>query len=573
MVMSYDEQTPITPLQPPGRGTNQFVVFLLKNENQYMFKCIAIPSVVLVLSAIALPVSADPGLGSDAFDRDATRLYIGDKTQFFFDNLLVESAQNLTRKAPPRSPGERPLIKSDKPWEHVTYFTCNAWRVLRDPEDGLFKCWYEDWQACSPDPVGKYGPWNSAARLLFARSKDGLTWEKPELGLVEDGRKTNIVFGDKEYGGIHAPYVFLDPLEDNREDRYKMLFFRYNAGGGKMGVHLASSADGIHWKPQARQPNFGWSGSRLTDVITLAVDESTRTYLLNNRHAMMPYAIPFDKANPKLEIHRPHFPHNPLRQNKRRVHRSESADLLHWSDPQPLLVPDDELDNIDDSFYGMVQYRSGSLWIGFLNVFHMTDNTIDVQLVYSRDGRNFKRFRPGQPWLRTGEPGSWNQFMVNICSPPVTVGDDLYVYHGGAKNHHCRWLYRGKRAVDPREFEDIGKVGYCLGLVKMKRDRFVSLSALRAREGILVTNPFYSDGGKLMINAKCANGGHVAVQVANGAGEVIPGFEKGNCNVFSGDAVSHEVTWKDSGNLPKGWMKLHFFMRDADLYTFQLTRK
>jgi hypothetical protein len=339
-----------------------------------------------------------------------------------------------------------------------------------------------------------------------------------------------------------------------------------------MGVHLASSADGIHWKPHSQQPHFGWSGSHLGDVITLAVDESTRTYLLNNRHKKMTWAL-VDEANPKVGIHRPYYPNDPIRQNKRRVFRTESADLLHWCDPQPLLTPDDELDNIDDAFYGMVQYRSGSLWIGFLNVFHMTDDTMDVQLVYSRDGRHFKRIRPGQPWLRTGELGTWSQYMVNICSPPIAVGDDLYVYHGGAKNHHDWWIYRGVHAVDQPEGRDPSKVGYCLGLVKMKRDRFVSLSAHVAREGILVTNPFYSDGGELVINAKCADGGYVAVQVADGSGKVRPGFERDKCNVFSGDAVSHVVTWRDSGKLPTGWMKVHFFMRDSDLYTFQLTGK
>ena len=33
---------------------------------------------------------------------------------------------------------EQPLIKKDKPWEHVPYFTANGWHVLKDPKDNLF---------------------------------------------------------------------------------------------------------------------------------------------------------------------------------------------------------------------------------------------------------------------------------------------------------------------------------------------------------------------------------------------------------------------------------------------------
>ncbi len=64
--------------------------------------------------------------GSDALHRDATRLYIGERKQFFFDSLVVESVQNVTRKAHRPVKRETPLIQADRPWEHVTYFTCNA---------------------------------------------------------------------------------------------------------------------------------------------------------------------------------------------------------------------------------------------------------------------------------------------------------------------------------------------------------------------------------------------------------------------------------------------------------------
>ncbi len=71
---------------------------------------------------------------------DAIRLQIGDSRQFFFDNVLIESVHNLTRRVhSAQKIAQTPLIQSDKPWEKITYFTCSAWRVIHDPADGIFK--------------------------------------------------------------------------------------------------------------------------------------------------------------------------------------------------------------------------------------------------------------------------------------------------------------------------------------------------------------------------------------------------------------------------------------------------
>ncbi len=542
---------------------------------------------VSVLSWMAAGVSFGSdgvAFGPDALEYDATRLFVADRPQFLFDNLFIESVQNLTRRmhSPRKVPA--PLISSDRPWEHITYFTCNAWRVLRDPADGVFKCWYEDWlmhqdEWCKRHDWygGSGGPGGSyPTRYLFARSQDGLKWEKPKLGIViEDGHDTNIIFGDREFGTVHAAYVLLDSLEKDPQHRFKMLFNHRPRAGLPKGVFhpghtaWASSPDGIRWKLWGKLPQLGIWGPHLGDVQTVSIDHESRTYLLNTRHNKLSTAF-LDPTSPRTRYNNACYLGSPTQQNKRRISRAESANLLQWPEVQPLLTPDERLDNVDDTFYGMVQYRTHGMWIGFLNVFHMTENMIDVQLIFSRDGRRFNRFMPGRAWLRTGKPGAWDQYMVNICSPPVDVGDDLYVYYGGSKNHHDWWLW--KNPGDKGFSEDMSKVGYCLGLARMKRDRFVSLWAGAVRQGILVTRPFYSSGGKLLLNARCAEGGRIEVQVARGSGKRIDGFGRDQCQAFASDAVAHQVTWKDEQSLPKGWLKLHFFIRDADLYTFRVKR-
>ena len=228
------------------------------------------------------------------------------------------------------------------------------------------------------------------------------------------------------------------------------------------------------------------------------------------------------------------------RQGRRRIFLIESRDFLHWSEPRPILAPDPALDNIDDAFYGMTPLRLGGQWVGFLNVFHMVSNTMDVQLVHSRDGRVWRRIAPGRPWLQRGAPGSWNEFMVTVPSPPVALGDELWVYHGGSKNHHDWWFAGGNEARDyPEawrgvpEVWDWDAVGYGLGLARLRRDGFVSLGANPVREGVLVTQPLLSWGDTLVVNAACRGHGSLRAEMLDEAGAVIPGLPPRTANRFT----------------------------------------
>src|SRR3989442_1984263 len=97
-------------------------------------------------SAALLTVPGMPAAGFAATcTDDATLLNLGLKKQLFFDNLLVESVQDITREFHQSRKYEgNPLIVKDKPWEHVLYFRTSTYRVLQDSKDKLFKCWSKD---------------------------------------------------------------------------------------------------------------------------------------------------------------------------------------------------------------------------------------------------------------------------------------------------------------------------------------------------------------------------------------------------------------------------------------------
>ncbi len=535
-----------------------------------------------VLAGVALGLGTASHATAQA--PDSTMLHIGTAKQFFFDDVMVESAQNLTRKVhrPVRDRRE-PVIRKDRPWEHVTYFTFSSWRVLRDPQDNLFKCWYEDWMV-RQTPIGMeamHDPVRRGSRYLFARSADGVRWEKPSLGRVrENGSDTNIVFGDAEFGIVHSGWVLLDESEKRPEHRYKMIYNRRRPGLSR--IEIASSPDGILWKVWETSPTMGWLGPHLDDVLSVSIDRHTGIYRLNTRHPRMyliapratePYPPRFDPARPDGPVGsfiRPAYPRDPLRENRRRVFQAESSDFVRWTNLRPVVVPDPAHDNLDEAFYGMTQMPIGDAWIGFLHVFRMTENTMHVQLLFSRDGVSFQRIQPGIPWLE-GDPGSWDSLMVNVYSPPVPVGDELYVYYGGSNNHHDWWIEGRREGLNMPEAGDLGLVNYALGLLRMKADRFVSLTALAVREGLMVTRPFQAEGGRLVVNARCRPGGSVRIAVADADGKVIPGFEAERCEEFRGDAIGHPLRWKEGALIPfkNNFLRLHVYLRDADLYSFQ----
>jgi hypothetical protein len=96
-----------------------------------------------------------------------------------------------------------------------------------------------------------------------------------------------------------------------------------------------------------------------------------------------------------------------------------------------------------------------------------------------------------------------------------------------------------------------------------------------------------STGEHLVINAACRGGGSIAVEVVDLQDRVIPGFSQEACDVFSGDSVSHIVSWQGKTSIPvrsreraayphaenERFRKLRFYVRNADLYSFALTNQ
>jgi len=107
--------------------------------------------------------------------RDPSMMYVQEEVQTFLDNLMIHHHGWVSRRwhNPVRDP-DGPVICKDRPWEHLTYFSLGNSSILRDPEDGLFKCWYEDLVLDRDRLMESVVPHGS--RQLYAESEDGIEW-------------------------------------------------------------------------------------------------------------------------------------------------------------------------------------------------------------------------------------------------------------------------------------------------------------------------------------------------------------------------------------------------------------
>ena len=520
---------------------------------------------------------------------DSTMLHIGKTPQYFFDNLLIEQVQDITKVV--HSPQKLPqqLIKKDRQWESHLNFVVNGWNVLFDDITNEFKCIYFDWPI-RPDLVTEYKTlYCCRADACYAVSKDGINWMKPDLDIVKrGGKRTNIILGMPVVSILESMFTFKDINDPDPQQRYKMMLYHYvteDEGtdiilginekmdgydkNGILSVEIWSSPDAIVWKPTDEKPRFGRDGNSLGDCCTIFVDEECGIYRLVTRAAGMVSTI-CDERRPRTKsFFEPLFPNDIGRENKRRIFQALSCDLVHWTQPDCILSPDPKLDNIDETLYGMTQIKLGNGYLGFVNVLSQVDDTMNVKLAYSRDGYRWEFLNNRQPWLETS-PESWDKYMVNLSNPPIPVGNELYVYYGGASNHHDIWMIGRYENIDYPESYDESKVNYGLGLAKMRKDGYVSVDAGAAREGILITRGIWIKGNTLILNAECHEKGYIDVEVTDTQEKVLGNCTRAACDTFDSNNTAFTVTWNDDAKIPvSGPLRLRFYMKNASLYSFR----
>jgi hypothetical protein len=135
--------------------------------------------------------------------------------------------------------------------------------------------------------------------------------------------------------------------------------------------------------------------------------------------------------------------------------------------------------------------------------------------------------------------------------------DRLWLYYSGAERRH------GQGA---------GQTG--IGLATLPAERLVAMAAARDGEpGIVETPPLLLPEGELVVNADLG-GGSLRIELVDGAGVALPGYERGACRLVPVDELRSAVRWGHGGPRPfprEQPVKLRFVLQGARLFGFRIS--
>jgi hypothetical protein len=282
-----------------------------------------------------------------------------------------------------------PLLKPDRPWEEFCIGYCTVLRT-----DRQWHLWYS---SCDD----KYRDDNDCY-LCYARSKDGVHWEKPSLGIYSyHGNKNNNILGF----GMHGFSLFLDEKAPPHE-RFKAVGVRQQTGQPEWWLFGATSSDGIHWK---------WLPEPL-----LKKNADTQNVCIRDGDVYRLYVRMWSGSTPF--------------RGQRIVGYSTSAQFGQFSDPVAVLSSDkDDLPNAQ--FYNSAATKLASGLYLMLPSALRSDGTLPVYVAFSRDGTQF--YRLGRVPLL--EPGKGFDNKGIYVGPGTIPGDNpgtYWFYYLGVSTPH-----------------------------------------------------------------------------------------------------------------------------------------
>ncbi len=230
-------------------------------------------------------------------------------------------------------PVEREVIfKSEKPWEGTAFAISSIYQ-----HEGVYHLLYRGLNEAS----GKEDA--SSVYLCLATSRDGIHWERPELGLVEfQGSKANNITASSNGTSQTFMFTFYDPRPgipaDERVKGIDMRDGERRAGAAGKGLRAAilGSADGRVWHDlnlgadlQSDWPNAFDGGSVFwseTEQLFVGYFRWWDTEAPRHARTLDDWMI--------------------IRPGVRSVFRSVSKDLKSWSKPEPMSFGDTPREHI-----------------------------------------------------------------------------------------------------------------------------------------------------------------------------------------------------------------------------------
>lgn len=494
--------------------------------------------------------------------------------QLFLDDYIVQKMEGLSRTL--HQPVKKgPVMKPDLATEGYVWWRSPIWI----PEEGVYRMYYNNEQ---------FG--------MLATSKDGIHWERPNLGLVEFRGSTN---------NNHLPdscpsHVAYDPGDPDPNRRYKALF----APSWDKRVP-ATSPDGLHWT------RFDVPAIPSSDTSGMCFDPYHQRWIATlkttgkyGRSANISISTDFEHwSAPRFFFGTDDEDQALGQENIRRRLADPGLARPLFVDPDPALgwQPPTWRNKLtpqaqaawQTECYMMSLFPYEGVYVALLMIYHATGtglpekNNTDgfhlIQLAMTRDLEtpltrlgNRETFIGPSRIDQHGLVGNYDRMQLGVTDTPIERGDELWFYYSGTKCRvpmHDRWMDGNLRdpstlsAVERADWLEDAPSALCLAV--LRRDGFISLDAGQ-QDGYVLTKPMKLTGSRLLLNLD-ATKGHARVEILDEQGRPINGFSGEQAAQITGDGTRLPVTWHRNRAIDKlAGQTVHFkiHLRNAKLYAF-----
>ncbi|MCP4641733.1 MAG: hypothetical protein GY851_14925 [bacterium] len=500
--------------------------------------------------------------------------------QLFLDDYAVEELTGLERTM--HQPEKRgAVVRPDAPSDGTLIQIRSA--PMWVPEEEQYKLLYLAYAYDAKYTVG----------VALATSKDGLHWEKPNLGkmTVHGSTDNNWVALDPSltWPNNSVEGVLYDPNEADPSRKFKALL-------GATERKPIVSPDCIHWAP-------------LGDAVIPSSDESQLIYddLAGRFMAVVKTGNQYGRAfSCSFSEDFVHWTPNRFLFGADAKDQEMAPDVIrrHVNDPNkfgPLFVdpdpatgwkpPEGEVHHPTwrAEVYNVAVFPYEGVYIGMPTVYHPTgmslparnntDGFDEIQLIASRDLEHWERLGERESFIplsgiENGRVGVYDRMQILAASKPIVHDEELWFYYSGLKWRS--YIYELNLDGTPRDpstlndeeradFED-GWGAVCLAV--LRRDGFVSVDA--ADEGSVLTKPMRIAGKQMCLNLD-ADGGEARVEVLDVNGDPLDGYALDDALPVTGNGVRLPVQWRaERGvpSLPRQVVRLRIHLKSAQLYAF-----
>jgi len=459
-----------------------------------------------------------------------------ERTTFFYDRNAVSNQQGLHLQGVPVEK-HGVVFEADVPsdLDDVISFAGSILTL----GDGRFRMYY----SCRKP---------GTMRIAVAESGDGLHWERPPLGQMQwNGHDTNHIKIEGLYDNANVVQPVVVRLDD---ERWMMYCWLHGQDRGYIRYIISESSDGLRWtltdidRPAIYHPSdlevgqAGWTAGltnadpkdKFADKRTLdwmaakrlRSNDATYVYFDPEKDLFEMYSVWLLPNQP--ETHR-YIPHDNAPKVLRTIHRRTSTDGRSWSAPELVITPDAH-DPLEMEFYYLAVHRGIEWRTGFLGHYRCWDQTMDIELCFSRDGRHWLRPLRGG-WIPRDpipERGCMSAYAPNDI---ITVGDrHILLYTAGNTKHN--------HEAPP----GVGKPWRGVMAASWPAGRFAGLATASGAVGSLALRPFIPGRPEITVDADVR--GRLRAELRDPYGTPIEGCELHRSIPATGDSRTHALRWE-----------------------------